>query len=264
MIASVRVKSQFSGLLMTPVSDPEELETAWSQQYARLAEHFSRMLPQVGVLVEIGCGKGQLTIPLADRISRLKIVGVDRFKGPYSKNHTELLSALSNRGRKIGIKVVVSDYYPWLASQPDSKYDAIVSSEFLPEIDSKRTREFFAESYRVLKPGGRTVHSFLSPEPRNARQRRLIEADSKPRWTKTPPEEWFSPTPKLVLEYLKLAGFKKPRMVRVRSGLVIRSTAAKELLKDWDIRQSYWKSHRGVLEREGLEIPDWLIFRADK
>jgi hypothetical protein len=68
----------------------------------------------------------------------------------------------------------------------------------------------------------------------------------------------------LVLEYLKLAGFKKPRMVRVRSGLVIRSKAAKELLKDWDIRQSYWKSHREALEKEGLEIPDWLIIRADK
>jgi cyclopropane fatty-acyl-phospholipid synthase-like methyltransferase len=249
---------------MISVSDPEALETAWSQQYAGLAEHFSRILPRIGVLVEIGCGKGQLTIPLASRVSRLQIVGVDRFKGPYSGNHTELLSALARRGRKIGIKVVVSDYHSWMASQPGSKYDAIISSEFLPEIDSKRTREFFAESYRVLKPGGRTVHSFLSPEPRNARQRRLIEADSDPRWTKTPPEEWFSPTPKLVLEYLKLGGFKKPRMARVRSGLVIRSKAAKELLKDWDVRQSYWKSHREALEKEGLEIPDWLIIRADK
>jgi cyclopropane fatty-acyl-phospholipid synthase-like methyltransferase len=264
VIASFRVKSQSSGLLMNPVSDPEELETAWIQQYARLAERFSRMLPGVGVLVEIGCGKGQLTIPLADRISRLEIVGVDRFKGPYSGNHTELLSALASRGRKIGIRVVVSDYHRWLASQRDSKYDAIISSEFLPEIDSKRTREFFAECYRVLKPCGRTVHSFLSPESRNARQTRLIEADSNPRWTKTPPEEWFSPTPKLVLEYLKSAEFKKPRIVRVRSGLVIRSKAAEELLKDWDIRESYWKSHRGVLEREGLEIPDWLIICADK
>jgi cyclopropane fatty-acyl-phospholipid synthase-like methyltransferase len=249
---------------MNPVSDPGELEDAWSQQYARLADHFSRMLPQKGVLVEIGFGKGQLTIPLADRLLRLQIVGVDRFKGSYSRNHTELLSALASRRKKIGIKVVVSDYQSWLASQPDSKYDAITSSEFLPEIDSKRTREFFAESYRVLKPGGRTIHSFLSPEPRNARQRRLIEADSDPRWTKTPPAEWFSPTPKLVLEYLMLAGFRKPRMTRLKSGLVIRSVAARELLKDWDIRKSYWKSHRDVLENEGLEIPDLLIISASK
>ncbi len=99
-------------------------------------------------------------------------------------------------------------------------------------------RGFFVESYRVLKAGGTTIHSFLSPKPRNGRQRRLIEADSDPRWTKTPPTEWFSPPPRLVLEYLRLAGFKRPMRARLRSGLVIRSTAARELLKDWDIRAS--------------------------
>jgi cyclopropane fatty-acyl-phospholipid synthase-like methyltransferase len=250
--------------MLKHISDPGMLEIAWSRQYARLAEHFSRILPKQGVLVEIGCGRGQLTIPLADRVPRLQIIGVDRFKGPYSRSHTELLSALAVRGKKIGIKVVVSDYHTWLASQPDSKYDTIISSEFLPEIDSKSMRAFLVDCYRVLKRGGRTVHSFLSPEPRNAMQRRLIEADSDPRWTKTPPAEWFSPAPKLVLECLKLAGFKKPRMVRLGSRLVIRSVAARELLKDWDIRQSYWKSHIGVLEKEGLEIPDWLILDANK
>jgi ubiquinone/menaquinone biosynthesis C-methylase UbiE len=246
------------------VSDPGQLDAAWSLQYARLAEHFSRTLPQRGVVVEIGCGRGQLTIPLADRVPKLQIVGVDSFKGPYSGSQTKLLSALASRGKRIGIKVAVSDYHSWLVNQPDSKYDAIISSEFLPEIDSMGTREFFDESYRIVKPGGRTIHSFLSPEPWNARQRRLIEADSDPRWTKTPPTEWFSPVPKLVLKYLNLSRFKRPRMIRVRSGLVIRSGAARELLKDWDIRQSYWKSHREVLEKQGLEIPDWLIICVEK
>ena len=151
-----------------------------------------------------------------------------------------------------------------MSNQQNSKYDAIISSEFLPEIDSKSMRGFFVESYRVLKAGGTTIHSFLSPKPRNGRQRRLIEADSDPRWTKTPPTEWFSPPPRLVLEYLRLAGFKRPMRARLRSGLVIRSTAARELLKDWDIRQFYWQAHRGVLEKEGLEIPDWLVISACK
>ena len=164
----------------------------------------------------------------------------------------------------MAIKVIVSDYQAWLSNQQNSKYDAIISSEFLPEIDSKSMRGFFVESYRLLKAGGTTIHSFLSSKPRNARQRRLIEADSDPRWTKTLPVEWFSPPPSLVLDYLRLAGFKRPRRVRLRSGLVIRSNAARELLKDWDIRKSYWKSHRGTLEREGLEVPDWLIMSANK
>jgi cyclopropane fatty-acyl-phospholipid synthase-like methyltransferase len=249
---------------MKTISDPKQLESAWSQQYARLAEHFSRMLPEQGVLVEIGCGRGQLTIPLAERIPGWQIIGVDRFKGPYADSRAELLSVLASRGRKIGIKVEVSDYSTWLASQADSKYDAIISSEFLPEIDSERTRDFLFDCYRVIRAGGRTIHSFLSPEPRNARQRRLIDADSNPRWTKTPPEEWFSPPPRKVREYLERAGFKRLRLTRLRSGLVIRSDAARVVLKAWDVRRSYWKSHQRALEMEGLEVPDWIIISAAK
>jgi len=248
-----------------PISDPRELGAAWNGQYARLAELFSRMLAKKrGVLVEIGCGKGQLTIPLAKRLPRCQIIGLDRFRGSYSSAQTELLSNLASLGKNLAIKVIVSDYQAWLSNQQNSKYDAIISSEFLPEIDSKSMRPLFVESYRVLKVGGTTIHSFLCPKPRNARQRRLIEADSDPRWTKTPPAEWFSPPPRRVLEYLKLAGFKRPRSIRLRSGVVIRSSAARKLLKDWDVRQSYWKFHREALEKEGLEIPDWLIVGAAK
>src|SRR5207247_2475778 len=209
---------------MKSISDPEDLEFAWDQQYARLAERFSRMLPKKrGVLVEIGCRKGQVTIPLAERLPRYQIIGLDRFSAPYSQAQTELLSNLASLGKNLAIKVIVSDYQAWLSNQQNSKYDAIISSEFLPEIDSKSMRPLFVESYRVLKVGGTTIHSFLCPKPRNARQRRLIEADSDPRWTKTPPAEWFSPPPRRDLEYLKLAGFKRPRSMRVRRGVVISS-----------------------------------------
>ena len=215
-------------------------------------------------MVEIGCGRGQLTIPLAEKVPRLQIIGVDLFKGVYSRSRVELLSALRSHERRIGIKVVVGDYHAWLESQPESKYDAIISSEFLPEIDDRRMRDLFVDSYRVLKASGKTVHSFLSPRPRNARQRRLIEADSDPRWTKTPPIEWFSPAPNLVREYLKHAGFDRIRFVRLTSRLVIKSNASKQMLKDWGIRQTYWTRNRVALENEGLELPDWLIIKGTK
>ena len=242
------------------ISDPKDLAIAWSQQYARVAREVGAILsPNGGLLVEIGCGEGQLTIPLAERATRYQIIALDRFKGPYSGDETRLLSAIARSSMKSRIKVVAADYHNWLKKQPESTYDAIISSEFLPEIDSKRTRDFCAECYRILKTGGLTIHSFLSGQPQNIRQKRLIEADAEAEWTKTPPIEWFSPTRKLVLDYLKLAGFVRTRTVRSKSGLVIRSDAAKELLKDWDVRETYWRSHRETLVTEGLEIPDWLI-----
>ena len=218
------------------------------------------MLPsREGVLVEVGSGQGQLTIPFANIVPRYKIIALDRFKGAYSGNQARLLSAIARNRLKTRIRVVASDYKAWLAAQPDSLYDGVISSEFLPEITSKRMVRFFDQCHRVTKPRGITVHSFLSPEPGNARQKRLIEADSNPKWTKTPPLEWFSPSQGIVVDYLRSAGFRKLQQTRLKSGLVIRSEAARQLLKDRDVRGSYWKLHGRVLERDGLEIPDWMI-----
>ncbi len=247
------------------ISDPRDLAGAWSGQYARVAQEIGAILPRGGgPLVEIGAGKGQLTIPLAQTATRYQIIAVDSFRGPYSGDETRLLSAISRSRMKGRIRVVVGDYDDWLKKQPESTYDAIISSEFLPEIDSKHMHDFLAKCYRGLKTGGATIHSFLSGEPRNNRQKRLIEADADPRWTKTPPLEWFSPSRKLVLDSLKLAGFAKTRAVRLKSGLLIRSDAARQLLKDWNVRRTYWRSHREILETEGLEIPDWLIIGGVK
>ncbi len=214
---------------------------------------------KAGVLVEVGSGEGQFTVPFASLVPQYKIIALDRFKGPYSGNQAGLLSAIAMNRLKGRLKVVVSDYSAWLTSQPDSGYDGVISSEFLPEITSKRMEQFFAQCYRVIKPRGFTVHSFLSPKPRNARQKRLIEADSNPKWTKTPPSEWFSPSQEIVVNYLRSAGFRRLRQTRLKSGLAVRSKAARQLLKDWEIRRSYWELHSGKLERDGLEIPDWII-----
>jgi cyclopropane fatty-acyl-phospholipid synthase-like methyltransferase len=218
------------------------------------------MVPKrAGVLVEVGSGEGQLTVPFANLVPQRKIIALDRFKGAYSGNQARLLSAIERNRLKTRIKVVVSDYDVWLAGQPDSLYDGVISSEFLPEISSKRMGRFFDQCHRVVKPGGITVHSFLSPESGNARQKRLIEADSNPKWTKTPPLEWFSPSQGIVVDYLRSAGFRRLQQIRLKSGLVIRSEAARQLLKDWEVRGSYWKLHSWTLERDGLEIPDWII-----
>ena len=218
------------------------------------------MIPKrAEVLVEVGSGKGQLTVPFAKLVPQAKIIALDRFKGAYSGNQTGLLSAIAGNRLKARIKVVVNDCNVWLTGQPASKYDGVISSEFLPEITSKRMQQFFGQCYRVIRSGGFTVHSFLSPKPRNARQRRLIEADSNPKWTSTPPLEWFSPSRKIVVDYLRSAGFKGVHQVRLKSGLVIRSKAATQLLREWGIKRSYWTLHRGTIERDGLEIPDWII-----
>lgn len=247
------------------VVDPRKVEDAYAQQYENLANEVANLVPKrEGILAEIGCGKGQLTIPLARLLTRHRFNVVDTFTGAYSGTLSQLNQALFRAKLKGRVKVHTADYLDWIWEEFSDKYTGVISSEFLPEIDSYELAMFLSECYRVLRPGGLTVHSFLSPTPGNSRQRLLIEADTDPTWTKTPPKEWFSPKPTLLTSKLMRAGFRDVRVKRVKSNLIIRASAAKELLRSWDVRSSFWKTYNRRLLRAGLEIPDWLIISGLK
>jgi cyclopropane fatty-acyl-phospholipid synthase-like methyltransferase len=243
---------------MVEVSDPKALDLAWKQQYENLAREFANLLGKPGRVVEVGCGRGQLTIPLTKRIKG-QLLAVDSFTWPYNTAYRSIRNAISKEKLKGRISVLKEDYRNFLLRQDDARLEAVISSEFLPEIDSGRTREFLSESHRVLRKQGVTVHSFLSPVPRTRGQRLLIEADTNPKWTKTPPAEWFSPKENLVIKELGRAGFNDVRGFRLKSDLIVKGKAAERMLRDWEIRETFWKSHEALLTSQGLEIPDWVL-----
>jgi len=254
-------KERKSGVQNTNViSHPKYLESAWLALYDKLAKSFADLLRfNTGHLVEIGCGRGQLTVPLSRLVANSPITVVDKFAGPYSKDLKLLRAALAQEKLGKRVDMAFSDYSRWLLEQRDNKYDAMISNEFLCEIDSIEMRRFLSECYRVLRPGGITIHGFLSPRARNARQRLLIEADSDPKWTKYPPKEWFSPRPKSVADQLRQTGFRGVRTHVIRNSLIVRASAAQQLLRRWNFKESFWRLHQERLIREGLEIPDWVV-----
>ena len=243
---------------MGEVSDPEELDKAWRQQYENLAREFAKLIGKRRTIIEIGCGRGQLTIPLA-KLVRGRLLTVDSFDWPYSAAYHSILNMVSKENLIGWILVFKEDCRNFMSRQDDARFEAVISSEFLPEIDSARTREFLSECHRILKRGGVSVHSFLSPVPKTLRQRLLIEADTNPKWTKTPPDEWFSPSRNLMNEELRRVGFKGTKAIRVKSDLIVKGDAAKKLLREWDVRETFWKTHKTFLVSQGLEIPDWII-----
>jgi cyclopropane fatty-acyl-phospholipid synthase-like methyltransferase len=161
-------------------------------------------------------------------------------------------------------RIVVSDYLEWIAAEDDETYNAIISSEFLPETDSAEVRHLMQACYRLLKPGGVIMHSFLSPIPRNSRQRLMITADSNPAWTRTPPKEWFSPKPELVIKELQDSGLQRILKVTIRSHLIMKAEAAKSNLKSWEVKPSFYEKHKAQLDKNGLELPDWIIVSGIK
>jgi ubiquinone/menaquinone biosynthesis C-methylase UbiE len=247
------------------IDDPRKVESIYDHQYDYLARDFANLVPKRnGVLAEIGCGKGQLTVPLAKLLPRHRMNVVDKFSGSYSGTLRRLNHALSQAKLRSRVQVHIGDYLDWLSREFSDKYMGVISSEFLPEIDSYELFMFLSECYRVVRPGGLTGHSFLSPTPRNARQRLLIEADTNPIWTKTPPKEWFSPKPTVVVSELMRTGFRNVHVKRVKSNLIIRAEAVKVFLHSWDVRSAFWKTHKIELAREGLEVPDWVIVSGRK
>jgi len=251
------------------LTQPTQVEAAWKNQYRILATEFAtRLGNRSGKIAEIGCGTGRLTVPIMKLLGKSQFVLVDRFAvtrtGSYSKSYQILRSNLKASGLTGRANIVVSDYLEWARMQHDLAYYGVISCEFLPEITTRGLGRFVRECFRVLKPGGVTVHCFLSPTPRNFRQRLVITADTDPSWTRTPPEEWFSPKPNLVMSELRKAGFNHARKAVFMSRLVLRGKAAKSELKRWNVRSSFYERCRNSLDKDGLEIPDWIITSAQK
>ena len=248
-------------LISEILTTPSELTGAWSRQYERVAAVFAELLGSENQrIAEVGCGSGQLTVPLAKHSMNLRFILVGGFVGTnYFKNHKALLSNLKTTRLTKRAHIVVSDSMRWVTTQENDTYEGIISSEFIPELNSDETRQFIQECYRILKPEGVTIHSFLSPIPRNFRQRLLITADSNSLWTRTPPREWFSPKPELIARELRKAGFHRIRRNSIRAQLIMKADAAKSWLKDAEVRANFYEQHARQLNKDGLEVPDWII-----
>jgi SAM-dependent methyltransferase len=244
---------------MVLLSCSDQLSSAWADVHRRLVRRIVAALPTgVGSLLEVGCGRGQITVPLAQSLPATTITALDRFRGAYAHDRPTLRAGLVQAGAERHVRVVRADALRWIAAHPAGRFQVVLSNEFLPELDSSRMRAFFGLCYRVLAPGGVTVHTYLSPDPRNLRQELVIEADSDPRWTRHPPREWFSPPADLAVRELRVAGFRRARVEPAGRGFAARGEAARALLRRWGVRASFVRTYAGRLRSVGLELPDWV------
>ena len=116
------------------IDNPREVEQAYARQYENLSREFSRVIQSKrGILAEIGCGRGQLTIPVARLMPHSRFQVVDTFAGAYTGTLRLLNKALLRARLENRVKVYKADYLAWLWDQYSDSYAGVVSSEFLPE-----------------------------------------------------------------------------------------------------------------------------------
>jgi ubiquinone/menaquinone biosynthesis C-methylase UbiE len=106
-------------------------------------------------ILDCGCTIGHNTLPWAEAYPDAEVHGIDVAPGILRYAHA--------RARSKGIAAHFSQMNATSMTFEDNSFDVVFSSMFLHELPVKDTRAFFAEAYRVLKPGGLLWNMELPP-----------------------------------------------------------------------------------------------------
>ncbi len=141
-----------------------------------LSQHYPNFQPQM--ILDLGCSVGHSTLPYPLVYPKAKVWGIDL--------GASLLRYAIARARILNQAVYFSQQNAESTEFADRSFDLVVSHILLHEIPGVSRKRVFAESYRLLKPGGIMVHLesklFLDPSTLVARYFRDTEvwANSEP------------------------------------------------------------------------------------
>ena len=141
-----------------------------------LAQHYPDFQPHT--ILDLGCSVGHSTLPYASVYPQAQVWGIDL--------GASLLRYAIARARVLNQAVYFSQQNAERTEFADRSFDLVVSHILLHEIPGVSRKRVFAESYRLLKPGGIVVHLesklFLQPSTLVARYFRDTEvwANSEP------------------------------------------------------------------------------------
>ncbi|OLD02681.1 hypothetical protein AUG19_05400 [archaeon 13_1_20CM_2_54_9] len=245
------------------VTNLDRLEEVRSMYYARLAEHF---LQQFGVkplrrVVEAGCGKGQLTIPLAKRLLRsVSVIAVDSSTGPYEGSFEILESKLRSNGLERRVRPIRSDLRN-MKTMAREGVDVVISNELLCDIKTEiQLLKTFKEFHRILRPGGMMVHGEWASSPENEAQRIVIRADS-PEGTDTPGRFW---NPDRLSGLAREAGFRAVSVSYFETTMKFSYSSALSELRSWGVRESFLRRNDRLLRQYGIELPFEHLIKCQK
>jgi SAM-dependent methyltransferase len=113
-----------------------------------LAERFPHFKPQR--ILDIGCSAGGASVGYAAHFPDAEVHAVD--VGPA------MLRYAHARAESLGVAVHFHQMNATSLSFPDDEFDLVVSHNVMHEVSCGSLADIFAESRRVLKPGGIALH----------------------------------------------------------------------------------------------------------
>jgi len=134
----------FGGL--GPLNDELGVATA-----AAVRKQFPDIAP--ARILDLGCGAGHATLPLADAFPDAEIHGID-LAAP-------MLRYASARASSLGYALHLSQQDATKTNYPDESFDLITSTLLLHEMPRPAILALFRECHRLLRPGGVMAHHDL-------------------------------------------------------------------------------------------------------
>lgn len=233
---------------------PTDLAAARHKYYDRLADHFVREIgsKRIRTILEAGCGRGQLTIPLLGKLpTSTRIIAVDSSRGPYTGWLNELATTLHRRRLGQRVRVLDSDTRH-IRDVDNGSVDVVVSNELLCDLPRKaQLQNALKEFHRVLRPLGIMVHGEWSSYPTAGPGGLLIK-------------HWPSWTPDQLFILMRNVGFHSFRVTYFDTTIHLGYANAVEELRTWGWTERMLKDQEGLLKKHGIELPFEHLIRCEK
>jgi ubiquinone/menaquinone biosynthesis C-methylase UbiE len=102
-------------------------------------------------VLDMGCGFGKCSFPIAERFPNAQVVGID-LSAPCLKLATVTAQSMALKNIRFAQRDALRSGYP------DGTFDLVTSTQLLHELPVEENERLFAESFRLLAPGGRVMH----------------------------------------------------------------------------------------------------------
>ena len=238
----------------------------FKSMYSRLADFIIENLDfeRISVILEAGCGSGQLTIPFVRKGNEIKenfkVIAFDISSGPYEGDLDVLKERIGKEKLDKFVVTVKGDVRDMKAIE-DESVDLIISNELFCELDKNGLERAIKEFYRILKPNRQMAHGELNPIPENEAQRLLIEANAYSLETSQPKPQWFSPFSDEVAALMHKIGFKNITVKHFETNVKMNFNKSIEKLKEWKTDLAFIERRLNDLKRYGMEFPmEHVIF----
>jgi len=226
----------------------------WKTGYERLARTIATCLPdsEEAVFLELGCGKGQLTLPLA-RALAAKLKAVDRSEEEVKALRRRLAQARLDGKVECWVKGIEE------LELPGSSISGAVSNFLLGWLSEQEMLGMMRRCLHWIEDTGVMVHSDLLPIAESPAQEIALEQASALNNTLPSVKLW---TPDEVVDLAERAGFSQASVRYFDWRLSFSYEEAVEQLRRWHAKPEFIESRRMELREHGMEMPRSFIVSA--